>query len=87
MPVTDGFSSRESSFPRTMTRSGFNFAFTLLLRSHRSCAAADGSCRSRSAAFVFGKDRSLAEIGDQVKACPEGYNILEKKQAQETHVP
>jgi hypothetical protein len=34
----------------------------------------------------LGKDSFLAEIADQVKGDAEGYDILEKKQAQETHV-
>jgi hypothetical protein len=37
-------------------------------------------------AFVFERDRFLAEIADEVKGYPEGYDILKKKQAQETHV-
>ena len=35
----------------------------------------------------LGTDSLLAEIADQVKGHPEGYDILEKEQAQKTHVP
>jgi hypothetical protein len=38
-------------------------------------------------AFAFGKDRFLAEIADQVKGYPEGYDILKEEQAQKAHVP
>ena len=37
-------------------------------------------------AFVFGKDSLLAEIADQVKGHSEGYDILEKEQAQKAHI-
>jgi hypothetical protein len=38
-------------------------------------------------AFVFGKDRFLAEIAAQIKRYAEGYDILEKEETQITHVP
>ena len=37
--------------------------------------------------FVFTKDSFLAEIADQVNGYSEGYDILEKEQAQKAHVP
>src|SRR5258708_1590163 len=38
-------------------------------------------------ALVLAEDGFAAEIADQVKTCSKGYNILEKEEAQETHVP
>jgi hypothetical protein len=35
---------------------------------------------------VLGKDRLLAKIAGQVKAHSEGYDVLEKEQAQKAHV-
>jgi hypothetical protein len=36
---------------------------------------------------VFRQDSPFPEIADQVKRCPEGYDILEKEQPQEAHIP
>src|SRR5689334_5757377 len=37
--------------------------------------------------LVFKNDRPVAEIADQIERYPERYDVLEKKQAQKTHVP
>ena len=38
-------------------------------------------------AFILGEDSPFAEIGDEVERYPKGDDVLEKKQARETHIP